>query len=175
MNSLPGPPGLDIHIAPSDQWIDQINESLEKHLLMFNRKGDPNPRHNLPDVPTLDFITGALFVLGFLFALTRWRNTTLFTLPVWALLMILPGVLSVPWESPQSLRSILVLPVVAVLAAYPLERLWSVGRGVFWPAARRYILAVVLGVLAVIAYNNVEFYFGDQASDPRVLCRILHR
>ena len=155
-------------IAPSDQWIDQISESLEKHLLMFNRKGDPNPRHNLPDAPTLDFITGALFVLGFLFALTRWRNTALFTLPVWALLMILPGVLSVPWESPQSLRSILVLPVVAVLAAYPLERLWSVGRGIFWPAARRYILAVVLGVLAVIAYNNVEFYFGDQASDPRV-------
>ena len=156
------------NIAPSDQWIDQIDESLEKHLLMFNRQGDPNPRHNLPDAPTLDFITGALFALGFLFALTRWRNTALFTLPIWAFLMILPGVLSVPWESPQSLRSILALPAVAALAAYPLERLWSVSRGIPWPAARRYVLAALLGVLAVIAYTNVEFYFGDQANDPRV-------
>lgn len=156
------------NIVPSDQWIDQIDESLEKHLLMFNRQGDPNPRHNLPDAPTLDFITGALFALGFLFALTRWRNTALFTLPFWALLMILPGVLSVPWESPQSLRSILALPAVAALAAYPLGRLWSVVSGAFRPAARRYALAALLGVLAVIAYNNVEFYFGDQANDPRV-------
>ena len=156
------------NIAPSDQWIDQIDESLEKHLLMFNRQGDPNPRHNLPGAPMLDFITGALFALGFLFALTRWRNTALFTLPIWALLMILPGVLSVPWESPQSLRSILVLPAVAALVAYPLERLWSVSRGLSWPVARRYALPVLLGVLAVIAYNNVVFYFDDQANDPRV-------
>ena len=156
------------NIAPRDQWIDQIDESLEKHLLMFNRQGDPNPRHNLPGAPMLDFITGALFALGFLFALTQWRNTALFTLPIWALLMILPGVLSVPWESPQSLRSILVLPAVAALVAYPLERLWSVSRGLSWPVARRYALPVLLGVLAVIAYNNVEFYFGDQANDPRV-------
>ena len=156
------------NIAPSDQWIDQIDESLEKHLLMLNRQGDPNPRHNLPDAPTLDFITGALFVLGFLFALTRWRNTALLTLPFWAVLMILPGVLSVPWESPQSLRSILVLPAVAALAAYPLQRLWLVSRGVSWPLARRYALPVLLGLLAVISYDNVEFYFGEQANDPRV-------
>ncbi len=156
------------NIAPRDQWIDQIDESLEKHLLMFNRQGDPNPRHNLPNAPTLDFVTGALFVLGFLFALTQWRNTALFTLPIWGLLMILPGVLSVPWESPQSLRSILALPAVAALAAYPLQRLWLVSRGVSWPVARRYALPVLLGVLAVIAYNNIEFYFGDQANDPRV-------
>ncbi|MCY4652971.1 MAG: glycosyltransferase family 39 protein, partial [Dehalococcoidia bacterium] len=105
-------------ITPREQWVDQINESLEEHLMMFNRKGDPNPRHNLPDEPMLDFFMAALFALGFFFAFTQWRNTALFTLPFWVLFMILPGVLTVPWESPQSLRSILVIPAVAALAAY---------------------------------------------------------
>ena len=156
------------NITPRDQWFDQIDESLREHLLMFNRQGDPNPRHNLPDEPMLDFFMAALFALGFFFALTQWRNTALFSLPFWVLFMVLPGVLTVPWESPQSLRSILVIPAVAALAAYPLQRLWAAGRAVPWPVVRRYALPVALGILAVIAYINVEFYFGDQANDPRV-------
>ena len=156
------------NITPRERWVDQINESLEEHLLMFNRQGDPNPRHNLPGEPMLDFFMAALFALGFFFALTQWRNTAIFTLPFWVLFMVLPGVLTVPWESPQSLRSILVIPAVAALAAYPLERLWAAARAAPWPIVRRYALPVMLGVLAVIAYINVEFYFGDQANDPRV-------
>ncbi len=156
------------NITPREQWVDQINESLEEHLMMFNRLGDPNPRHNLPGEPMLDFLMAALFALGFFFALTQWRNTALFSLPFWVLFMVLPGVLTVPWESPQSLRSILVIPAVAALAAYPLQRLWAAGRAAPWPAVRRYALPVTLGVLALIAYINVEFYFGDQANDPRV-------
>ncbi len=155
-------------ITPRDKWVPQIEESLREHLLMFNRKGDPNPRHNLPDAPMLDFVIGGLFVLGFFFAFSQWRNTALFTLPFWVLLMVLPGVLTAPWESPQSLRSILVIPAVAALAAYPLERLWSGGRAAPWPRVRRYALPVFLGILAVICYMNVEFYFDDQANDPRV-------
>ena len=159
---------LIFDMAPSDQWMGQINESLEEHLMMFNRKGDPNPRHNLPDEPMLDFFMAALFALGFFFALTQWRNTGLFTLPFWVLFMILPGVLTVPWESPQSLRSILVIPAVVALAAYPLERLWQVSKNAPWPAVRRFALPGVLGVLAFISYVNVDFYFDDQANDPRV-------
>ena len=156
------------NISPSDQWPAEIREGLKKHALMFNRLGDPNPRHNLPDAPTLDFITGGLFALGFLFALTQWRNTALFCLPFWALFMVLPGVFSMPWEAPQSLRSILAIPAVAALAAYPLERLWSVSRDAPWRIVRRYALPAILCALGVIAYANVEFYFGDQADDPRV-------
>ncbi len=155
-------------ITPRDQWVDQIDESLQEHLLMFNRQGDPNPRHNLPDEPMLDFLMAALFVLGFFFALTQWRSTGMFTLPFWALLMVLPGVLTVPWESPQSLRSILVIPAVAALAAYPLERLWRVCKNAPWPTIRRFALPGALGALVFIAYVNVEFYFDDQANDPRV-------
>ena len=157
------------NITPREEWAAQINESLIEHILMFNRKGDPNPRHNLPDAPMLDFITGALFVVGFFFALTRWRNTGIFILPLWALLMTLPGVLTVPWESPQSLRSILVIPAVAALAAYPLDRLWRVSHiAAPWKRIRRFTLPALAGALALILYINLDFYFDDQAKDPRV-------
>ena len=54
--------------------------------------------------------------------------------------MLLPGVLTVPWEAPQSLRAILALPAVAVLsrarARHAVERM---ARGVLGarPAAPR--------------------------------------
>ena len=34
------------------------------NILMFNREGDPNPRHNLPGTRMLDDVTGVFFVLG---------------------------------------------------------------------------------------------------------------
>ncbi len=154
--------------SPRDQWADQIGTSVARHSLMFSRKGDPNPRHNLPDAPMLDFGTGALFTLGFFFALTQWRNTAVFTLPFWVFLMFLPGVLTVPWEAPQSLRSILVVPAVAALAAYVFDRLWAEGRNAPRRWVRRMATPVALAALAVIAYINVDFYFGEQAADTEV-------
>ncbi len=159
---------LMFRIVPREEWVDQLKDSLIDHAMMFNRQGDPNPRHNLPDAPMLDFFTGALFALGFFFALTQWRNTAVFCLPFWALFMTLPGVLTIPWESPQSLRSITVIPAVAALAAYPLGRLWAVGREAPWRVVRRGAAPAVVVVVAVVAYINVGFYFGDQNSDPRV-------
>ena len=164
------PDYLGIHHNPRDQWVDQIDESLREHLLMFNRQGDPNPRHNLPGEPMLDFVSGGLFVLGFFFALTQWRNTGLFTLPFWVLLMLLPGVLTVPWESPQSLRSIVVIPAVAALAAYPLERLWWVCKNAPWPAVRRFALPGALGALGFIAYVNVEFLLRRSGERSKSVC-----
>ncbi len=155
-------------IEPREQWGGSVADSVARHVMMFNRKGDPNPRHNLPDAPMLDLLTGALFVLGFFYALTQWRNPSIFWLPFWALLMLLPGILTVPWEAPQSLRSILVIPAVAALAALVIERLWRAWRDVPWVRVRRFALPVVLALLGIIAYANVSFYFGAQASDARV-------
>ena len=152
--------------TPNDRWAGQLTESLVEHVRMFNNQGDPNPRHNLPDAPMLDFFTGALFVLGFLLALTRWRDTALFSLPFWVFFMILPGVLTVPWESPQSLRSIVVIPAVAALAAYPLSRLWTLARAAPSSVAGGAGVAAVLAALAVIGYMNAVAYFDDQANDP---------
>ena len=154
--------------TPREEWADHLTRSLVKHSLMFGREGDHNPRHNLPHAPMLDYVTGALFVLGFFFALTRWRSGAVFLLPFWVFFMTLPGILTLPWEAPQSLRSILVIPAVAALSAYVLGRLWSAGRAAPWRSVRRFTLPVILAILALIGYMNVDFYFDEQANDPRV-------
>lgn len=156
------------NLTPREEWAGQLRTSLVSHLLMFNVEGDPNPRHNLPNAPMLDRITGALFLLSFFFALGRWRSVALFTLPFWIFFMVLPGVLTVPWEAPQSLRSILVIPAVAALAALVIDLLWRTWRDVPWHLVRRFALPAILALLGIVAYLNVNFYFGDQANDPRV-------
>ena len=156
------------NLTPREEWASQLRSSLVRHVFMFNVEGDPNPRHNLPNAPMLDRVTGALFLLGFFFALIRWRRVALFTLPFWVFFTVLPGVLTVPWETPQSLRSILVIPAVAALAALVIDLLWRTWKDVPWRLVRRLALPAVLSLLAVAAYLNVDLYFGDQANDPRV-------
>ena len=154
--------------SPREEWVDSLRSNLVKHSLMFGREGDANPRHNLPHAPMLDYVTAALFVLGFFFALTRWRSGAVFILPFWVFFMTLPGILTLPWEAPQSLRSILVIPAVAALSAYVLEQLWSAGHAAPWQSVRRFTTPVMLATLALIFYMNVDFYFDEQANDPRV-------
>ena len=163
------------NLTPRSEWADRIREGLAEHAMMFTREGDPNPRHNLPGEPMLDRITGAMFVLGFLFALMMWRrrNVALLTLPIWVILMTLPGVLTVPWESPQSLRAILALPAVAALAALALDMLWRALREAPWGAVRRLALPAILGLLLIVAYSNVNTYFGRQANHPEVYAAFL--
>ena len=156
------------NLTPREEWASQLHSSLVRHVFMFNVEGDPNPRHNLPNAPMLDRVTGALFLLGFFFALLRWRRIALFTLPFWVFFMVLPGVLTVPWETPQSLRSILVIPAVAALAALVIDLLWRTCKDVPWRLMRRVALPAILALLGIVAYLNVDLYFGDQANDPRV-------
>ena len=163
------------NLIPREEWANRLGESLASHLLMFNVEGDPNPRHNLPKAPMLDRITGALFILGFFFALVRWRVLALFTLPFWVLFMVLPGVFTVPWEAPQSLRSILVIPAVAALAALVIDLLWRTWRDIPWHLVRRIALPAILVLLGIVAYLNVDLYFGDQANDPQGVRRVLDR
>ena len=148
--------------------IGEIWGSLGKHALMFNDQGDPNPRHNLPNAPMLDFISGVLMVLGLGIALANWRNLALVSLPFWVFFMILPGVLTLPWEAPQSLRSIGAVPAVVILVVLTLGAVWTVGRSAPWPAVRRCTPAIILASLGGIAFLNINTYFGEQASHPEV-------
>ncbi len=155
-------------IAPRDQIAGQLKSSLVDHALMFNERGDSNPRHNLPYAPMLDFLTGALMLLGLGIALSRWRDVALVSLPFWIFFMVLPGVLTVPSESPQSLRSISVIPAVAALGSLVVVVIWRAGREAPWRPVRRATVPFVLALLGAIAFVNVDTYFGAQANDPRV-------
>ncbi|MBI2863326.1 MAG: glycosyltransferase family 39 protein [Chloroflexi bacterium] len=99
--------------------------NIQKHLLMFNVRGDPNGRHNIPGEPMLDQLTAALFVLGFGYSLWNWRKPAHFAFVAMFGVMIFGGVYSVDFEAPQALRSIGVIPAVFAFAAVPLGLLWQ--------------------------------------------------
>ena len=148
--------------------IGEIWKSLGAHALMFNDQGDANPRHNLPKAPMLDFMSGVLLVLGLGVALASWRNLALVSLPFWVFIMVLPGVLTLPWEAPHSLRSIGAVPAIVILVTLAIGAVWTVGRAAPWAAVRRGTPAVILALLGWIAFLNVNTYFGEQASHPEV-------
>ena len=145
-----------------------IRESLSRHLRMFHIEGDPNGRHNIPRAPMLDIFSGLLMLLGLAVAVSRWRNAAFIVLPLWILVMIMPGVLTLPWEAPQSLRAITVIPAVITLATIGISFIWKVGSSVQVSAFRVGTAAFIAVLLAVIAYTNIEAYFGEQANSPEV-------
>ena len=154
--------------VPEGEAASAVRNNLLRHLRMFHFEGDPNGRHNIPGEPMLDTLSGLLMVAGLAVVAFRWRNAAMFALPFWVLIMIIPGTLSIPWESPQSLRSIAVIPAVIALITLAVGYIWQSGRALKLPVARYVAPIVASALLAVIAYANVNAYFGEQANNPAV-------
>jgi len=73
----------------------------------------------------LDPITGALLVLGVGLSLRRIRQPGSFLLIAWLLIMLVPAIFSLDFESPQSYRAIGSLPAACLLAVVPIHALWQ--------------------------------------------------
>lgn len=154
--------------ATFGEAVNHITTNLGKHLLMLHLKGDPNPRHNLPGAPMLDFVSGILLLVGIALALSRWRSAAFAVLPFWMLFMILPGVITLPAEAPQSLRSITMIPAIVALITLALGAIWRWGRLSPLPVIRKATPVFLATLLGAIAFLNIDTYFGAQASHPEV-------
>jgi len=158
----------------TEQVIEVLQRTVEKHLLMFNVAGDGNGRHNLPGHPMLDPYTGFLFVLGVGCAAWRWRQSASFLPLVWVAVVLQAGIWSLEFEAPQGYRTIGVTPAAALLAALPLGWLWGLverawpqretGRLVRLAGYASIALAAVttVAILAAAAYSNFDTYFRRQ-------------
>ncbi len=144
-----------------------LKSNVEKHVLMFNLRGDRNGRHNLPGAPQLDAISAALFVLGAGYSLYRWRDSNYFLLVAWFFVTMLAGVLSLWWEAPQAARTIGAIPAVYGMAAVPLALTWESfhNRGRI-PAV--WMALVIGGLLLAAFYLNYDRYFNQQQQNPEV-------
>lgn len=142
-----------------------LARSTARHLLMFNYEGDPNGRHNLPGAPMLDRLSGVLFVLGVVVAVRNRRDPRALLLIAWLLLSLSGGILTVSFESPQSLRSIGAMPAAYGLVCLTLTWFAETWQRVFGPQ-RLHRLAVPAVVMAAgIAILEGWTYFGLWAHD----------
>ena len=145
--------------------LPRLWENTQKHLLMFNYRGDPNGRHNLPGEPMLDNILGALMVLGVGLCVVRfWRPRSLLLL-IWLFAMLMGGILSLGFEAPQSLRAIGTQPVAYLLAIVPLHALWQAWRESGGRQHMQFVAIPLSLLLAWIGYTNYNDYFNRQAMD----------
>jgi hypothetical protein len=144
-----------------------LAHNVQKHLLMFNYKGDSNGRHNLPGAPTLDRLSAVLFALGLGVAIKRRDRLSIFFLCL-LVMGLMGGILTLDFEAPQSLRSIGALPAVVYFIALSLDALWLELRRAARITSPRYSLALVLMGLGAIAFGNAYTYFGPQAHTQAV-------
>ena len=107
------------------ETIAAVQRNTKKHVLMFHAVGDSNSRHNLAGSPMLDPFTGALLVLGIAISLVRIGQPRYLLAVAWLVVLLQPAIWSQEFEAPQALRSILVTPTIAMLAAMPVAALWS--------------------------------------------------
>ena len=153
--------------GPSIDPVTAIGANLDNYLLMFNYSGDLNGRHGLPFEPMLSFGAAALAVLGFLFCLSRPHRPVPFLLLTWFFFALLPGLITLPFEAPNSLRVIGALPVAYAFAGVGVAAVGVAAAGLV-PRPRQ--AAIVLGAplvlgLAATAYDNFHTYFHLQRDD----------
>jgi len=148
-----------LRFHPQQTWPEAIKSNVQTTLLMFHQRGDFNPRHNLPDAPMLDPITGALMVVGIGICLRRALDWRYGLMLLWLILFLQPGIWSI--EAPQALRNIGVVTAVAFMAALPLKEVASAGP--------RFLSRGLVGLLMLSALAlNAHTYFFRQAKDLRV-------
>ena len=147
-----------------DLWaaLPDLHENIRSHLLMFNVEGDHNGRHNLPGAPMLDWVTATLALLGLLAALRRFTDYRTVLLLCWLGVLLLPGILTVSFEAPQSLRGIGALPAALLLAAWGLQRTWQLLGA---PRLTHRGYAFALGGGALLLSINTVTYWGPQRAD----------
>jgi len=132
-------------------------------LLMFNRSGDPNPRHNIPDHRMLDDGTAVFFILG-LFLAWRKRKEPAGLVPFLGFgVMLLTGLLST--DPAHSNRLVSLTPFVAYFAATAFAFFWDQAQASF----KKSLIPAMIGilVLAAMAAQNAYAYFVIQARDPQ--------
>jgi hypothetical protein len=143
-------------------WLNAWNAAL-----MLHWRGDRVWVNTVPGDPFLDLITGALFLLGLGFLavrIVRQRRPVDVVLLASIPILVLPSILALGWpdENPSIIRSGGVVPVIMIVAAWPLGFLAQSLVGYGRSGARHVLGAgVVIAVLGAVAALNWETYFVD--------------
>jgi len=158
-------------LAPLTQNIGDI-------LRFIHQTGDHQGKHNLPDEPMADPITGLLFAVGLAYAVIGWRDQRRILLLIWLVFGLAGSFLSSHHESPQSYRALTALPALVLMAADVLDRL---GRASYralleqkFVAPRPYLPAAVAGGVIILMLTGAAIwessvYFGRQAASVAVM------
>jgi hypothetical protein len=159
------------------QSLKPFLQNIGDILKFFHQTGDHQGKHNLPDEPMTDPITGLFFAVGLAYAILRWRDQRYFLLITWLVIGLAGSFLSSHHESPQSYRALSGLPAVVLMAADILDRATrAIYRGLqerISSESRPRLPAYAASAIAILALLGAtawesNIYFGRQASSIAV-------
>lgn len=151
--------------------IRPLAESAAVTAGMFAFTGDPEWLYNIPNRPVFDLLTGALFYLGVVVCVARFRQPPYALALIWLLIGLAPAVLT--WPAASNSHGILAQPPTFLSAALGVDWLLSrlsVGQRGWAPAAS---VALLIGVLGAHTATSINDYFNRWATQPTV--RVEHQ
>ena len=149
-------------------------DNVKNAGLTFNYRGDIAWVQNVPHAPMFDYVTGAGFFLGAIYALYRLlvhRERLYGYLLILLFVALLPSALSLafPAENPNTPRISMALPLAVLIAVLPVGLLVSAARRLLPPGAAAAALTLALLPLGAHAGQlNFQHYFVDFARSYKV-------
>jgi len=142
--------------------IKPFLDVLFKTSLMFNRRGDRMPRHNLQDYQMLDNVSAVLFILGLAYGIIRIKRRKYFYAVIGFFVTSLLCILTT--DPAHANRLLALTPFLAFLIATPIVAVWGwILR--FWGSKVEWIFILFLTpFLWVMASQNFDVYFNKQAN-----------
>lgn len=144
-----------------DLWAT-LGRQLLRTLGMFFVRGDTIPRHNVPGRPVFMPLLGAAMIWGIVWAVRRAREGE----PAPALVLLwVGGMLAPTWlagDAPHFLRAVGVLPMLALLPAFGLDRAmdWLEERG------RPRLARALIGAVLVLSLGSTSYDYFVRYSTP---------
>lgn len=155
--------------------ITNLGSNFIDAAAMFNWAGDRNSYDAAPNDPAFDYVTGAAFLLGIVYALyrlIRFREPVYAFILVGLAVMVLPSALNVahPLENPSLTRASGAIPFAIIIAVLPLAWIVQSIRDAFSNAIfSRVVAMVILVVLLFVSLRaNYLRYFNDYAPNNRI-------
>jgi 4-amino-4-deoxy-L-arabinose transferase-like glycosyltransferase len=145
-------------------WEELYIESVGQTFLMFNFKGDGNPRHNAGATPMLDFVTGIFFFLGFFYCLWHWRKPLNFMMLALFATMLQAGLFST--DPPHAYRTIAEIPIVLVFVTAAISYLYGTVMANFGKKANIALIAAASAAVLFAGYQNYNQYFNKFYNNP---------
>ena len=134
-----------------------LGQNIAKVSGMFFFKGDMNGRHNYPGKAMLNPLLGLLFVFGFAINLYKWKKFSHRLFLLYFAIGILPPLLTYPWENPNSLRAVTVLPAVAFFVGQSLLLISKI------PINKTYLFYGLFIIVSLSAIYEIRTYFVFQS------------
>ena len=145
-------------------WPAILWQNTAAHLLMFNYRGDDNPRHNIPGAPLLNPIEGCLLAVGLGAALARGWKWPQATWLGWLFVMLLPAILTI--EAPQAHRAVGAIPAVYLLLGVALQSVFAIAAEGARRARVILLAAALVAASVAVASWDVWRYFRVQVVHP---------